>query len=107
MASCPPEISQRLRFIKFAQRPMTLTIAILTGCLSAIPKGLSPPRQGCEERGTLDCHAPHAQPQRGCAMGHTSKALPFQGRGSPGAFSQGGSFLATLGFVPESRWDSL
>src|SRR5258708_27592484 len=107
---------------------MTLTIAILTGCLSAIPKGLSPPArnrqaratclsaipkglrppaQGCEERATLDCHAPHAQPQRGCAMGHTSKALPFQGRGSPGAFSQGGSFLATLVFVPESRWDSL
>jgi hypothetical protein len=35
--------------------------------ISAIPKGLCPPAQGCEERATLGNSAGrHRQPQRGC-----------------------------------------
>ena len=48
---------------------------------SAIPKGLCLPAQGCEERATLGGGPQRFQPQRS-------------------------SFLATLGFEPQSLWDS-
>ena len=37
-----------------------------SACGSAIPKGLCPSAQGCEERATLGCCRGDFQPQRGC-----------------------------------------
>src|SRR5204862_2153217 len=51
----------------------------------------------------------NSQPQRGCGMVvfPWSSATTLSGLSlMSGAFSQGSSFLATLGFVAESLWDS-
>src|SRR5204862_3000142 len=73
------------------------------------PKGLRNKAQGCEERATLGKVTDDSQPQRGCGMvlfpwspATTLSGLSAMWR----AFSQGSSFLATLGFVAESLWDS-
>src|SRR5712691_5310134 len=80
-----------------------------TCSVSSIPKGLRNKAQGCEERATLGKVTDGSQPQRGCGMVlfPLSSATTLSGL-SPmwGAFSQGSSFLATLGFVAESLWDS-
>ncbi len=48
-----------------------------------------------------------SQPQRGCGwLGHEEAATPLGLGKSRFTFTQGSSFLATLGFGPESRWDS-
>jgi len=72
---------------------------------SPIPTGLCNKAQGCEERATLGSRPQEAQPQRGCAT-----YLP-PGHNPVGVLacepdSQGSSCLATLGFEPESLWDS-
>src|SRR5262245_19941675 len=76
---------------------------------SSIPKGLRNKAKGCEERATLGKVTDDTQPQRGCGMVlfPLSSATTLSGL-SPmrRAFSQGSSFLATLGFVAESLWDS-
>src|SRR6266571_4850346 len=76
---------------------------------SSIPKGLRNKAQGCEERATLGKVTDGSQPQRGCGkvLFPLSSATTLSGL-SPmwSAFSQGSSFLATLGFVAESLWDS-
>src|SRR5437879_7039162 len=76
---------------------------------ASIPKGLRNKAQGCEERATLGKVTDDSQPQRGCGMVllPLSAATTLSGL-SPtcGAFSQGSSLLATLGFVAESLWDS-
>src|SRR6266446_3344396 len=76
---------------------------------SSIPKGLCNSAQGCEERATLGKATDDSQPQRGCGMVlfPWSSATTLSGL-SPmwRTFSQGSSFLATLGFVAESLWDS-
>src|SRR5438034_7276638 len=79
--------------------------------VQTIPKGLRPPAQGCEERATLGHRPTRHQPQRGCGnslfvwrscdVGHNRWGCNFLP-----TFSQGSSFLATLGFRAESRWDS-
>jgi Tol biopolymer transport system component len=77
----------------------------------SIPKGLHHSAQGCEERATLGGLAADDQPRRGCALVRhrafdTGSHNPF---GVEVAFytnSQGSSFLATLGYATESRWDS-
>ena len=73
-----------------------------------IPKGLRLKAQGCEERATLGwCGNEHRQPQRGCAPirnGPLTRTTAHDGRNPVGVvnslptFSQGSSFLATLGF---------
>src|SRR2546427_9010278 len=73
---------------------------------SAIPKGLCPPAQGCEERATLGewpagCFNPNGVVSRFNRGAATPLGLfPFA------AMSQGSSFLATLRFMAESLWDS-
>src|SRR6266576_290579 len=76
---------------------------------SSIPKGLRNKAQGCEERATLGKASEGSQPQRGCGIvlypsssATTLSGLPSMWR----AFSQGSSFLAPLGFIAESLWDS-
>src|SRR5258706_15909373 len=74
-----------------------------------MPKGLRNKAQGCEERATLGKVTDNSQPQRGCGMVvfPWSSATTLSGLSPMGdAFSQGSSFLATLGFVAESLWDS-
>src|SRR5437879_8045717 len=77
--------------------------------LSSIPKGLRNKAQGCEERATLGKETDDSQPQRGCGMVlfPWSSATTLSGLFPMSrAFSQGSSFLATLGFIAESLWDS-
>jgi hypothetical protein len=77
-----------------------------------IPTGLRPPAQGCEERATLG-HRPQIISNRNAVA-----ALPFSS-GAQGIchnpvgvgenlipFTQGSSCVATLGWMPESLWDS-
>jgi len=78
-----------------------------------IPKGFCPKAQGCEERATLGHRPTHIPTPKGVA------AIPFSSsaRGichNPVGvgddfipFTQGSSCVATLGYMPESRWDSL
>src|SRR5437899_13095310 len=77
-------------------------------CGSAIPKGLRNKAQGCEERPTLGVGPNGVQLQRGCGRAEWSlpRRNPFRVVSDSRTFSQGSSFLATLGFVAESLWDS-
>jgi hypothetical protein len=81
------------------------------GC-ARIPTGFCPKAQGCEERTTLG-HRPASVLNRNAVA-----AIPFSsavrriGHNPVGvggdliSFTQGSSSVATLGYVPESRWDS-
>jgi len=71
----------------------------------AIPKGLCPSAQGCEERATLGNRADSTQPHRGFGPLATPDATPL-GLITRWLQPQGSSLLATLGFASESRWDS-
>src|SRR5213592_526848 len=78
--------------------------------VQTIPKGLCPPAQGCEERATLGHRPTKHQPQSGCGnsvfvwrscdVGHNPVGV---GDFIP-TFSQGSSFLATLGFGTQPHW---
>jgi hypothetical protein len=81
------------------------------GC-ARIPMGFRPKAQGCEERATLG-HRPASVLNRNAVA-----AIPFSsavrriGHNPVGvggdliSFTQGSSSVATLGYVPESQWDS-
>jgi hypothetical protein len=81
------------------------------GC-ARIPMGFRPKAQGCEERATLG-HRPASVLNRNAVA-----AIPFSsavrriGHNPVGvggdliSFTQGSSYVATLGYVPESRWNS-
>jgi hypothetical protein len=61
---------------------------------------------------TLGWHRGNIEPQRGsggCVVlrSRNGGQNPFRVRGFSRTVSQGSSFLATLGFGTESRWDSL
>jgi hypothetical protein len=77
-----------------------------------IPKGLRPPAQGCEERATLG-HRPASIINRNAVAAiPVSFAAREIGHNPVGVgenlipFTQGGSCVATLGWMPESLWDS-
>src|SRR6266446_5080767 len=80
----------------------------------SIPTGLYNSAQGCEERATLGIRKQIIfNPERVASITkiprpalRCSGPQPFQGCEILVAFSQGSSFLATLGFVAESLWDS-
>src|SRR5438128_546178 len=73
-----------------------------------IPTGLCPPAQGCEERATLGKGAKEiGNPNGVVALGRGDYRRNPVGVGVVRTwFSQGSSFLATLGFESESLWDS-
>jgi hypothetical protein len=83
-------------------------------CIASIPKGLHLSAQGCEERATLGQRLPKATTPTGLRpFGTTGRARTNGTCLNPVGvgfflfhFTQGSSFLATLGFAPESRWDS-
>ena len=74
--------------------------------LQTTPKGLRPPAQGCEA--TL-CYSGRMviNPNGVEAIIVSGGPQPRWGWIMGGQFSQGSSCLATLGYEPESRWDSL
>jgi hypothetical protein len=72
-----------------------------------IPTGLRPLAQGCEGRATLGQRFWNRTTPTGlrrvyCVSGYNPVGVVRAGRG----ISQGSSCLATLGFGPESLWDS-
>ncbi len=76
---------------------------------STIPKGLRLAAPGCEERATLGPtpkHPPTPKGLRPCPLFRSHGAATLSGLYSLSRFPQGSSFLATLGFVSESLWDS-
>src|SRR2546423_3754473 len=72
---------------------------------SAIPTGLWPPAQGCEERATLGTPRQRSTTPTGLRrhwVFPSHGAATLSGLYSSSSFPQGSSLLATLGFVPES-----
>jgi hypothetical protein len=73
----------------------------------SIPTGLRLPARGCEARATLGNRFPNVANPNGVVAGITGGgAQPRWGCPTRGCLTQGSSFLATLGFRTESRWDS-
>jgi hypothetical protein len=106
----PCEILKKIQQIKL--RPNRIvTKSAECGCMR-IPTGFRPKAQGCEEQATLG-HRPDNVTNRNVVA-----AFPFSSavRGichNPVGvcknlipFTQGSSCVATLGYMPESRWDS-
>jgi len=73
---------------------------------SAIPTGLCLSARGCEERATLGLGPWGSQPQGGCVTFWHLSCNRVAVVEIHGTRTRGSSFLATLGFEPESRWDS-
>ena len=69
-----------------------------------IPKGLRPPAQGCDEEATLG-HRPINDSNRNAVVAAVA-TTPLELGEFLAFVSQGSSFVATLGFEPESLWDS-
>src|ERR1051326_1986261 len=75
-------------------------------CVRRIPEGFRRPAQGCEERATLGqsfgkAHNPQGVAPRFVDTGHN----PFRVAHPCAPYSQGSSFLATLGWRTQSLWD--
>ncbi len=75
---------------------------------SAIPKGLSPSAQGCPatREATLGYQQRCGSTPSGLCRIFDRGPQPPLGLAALALFSQGSSFLATLGFGAESLWDS-
>ena len=73
----------------------------------SIPEGLCPSAQGWEARATLGKGGQKVSTPTGlCLYAHGRGLNPVGVEDSFATLSQGSSFLTTLGFEPESRWDS-
>ena len=102
----PPAVSQT-NLVLSSLRPLNRRES-----RAPIPTGLRPPARGCEERATLG-QRPAGFPNRNAVA-----AIPFTsvargiGPNPVGVgedfipFPQGSSCVATLNYMPESRWDS-
>jgi len=107
----PREILKKVRQIELRMNRL-VTGTAERGCVR-IPTGFRPKAQGCEERATL------GQRPAGIINRNAVAAIPFSSaaRGichNPVGvdedlipFTQGSSCVATLGWMPESRWDSM
>ena len=108
----PREILKKIRQIEIRTNRLVTGFAEERG-YARIPTGFCLKAQGCEERATLG-HRPTNASNRNAVA-----AIPFSAvaRGichNPVGvgdafipFTQGSSCAATLGYMPESRWDSL
>jgi hypothetical protein len=106
----PREILKKIRQIELRTNRI-VTGLVVRGCMR-IPTGFRPKAQGCEERATLG-HSPAGITNRNAVA-----ALPFSSAargighnpvgvgGDSIPFTQGSSYVATLGYMPESLWDS-
>ena len=107
----PREILKKIRQIEL--RTNRVVTASSERVCVRIPTGFRPEAQGCEERATLG----HRRAK--FANRNAVAAIPFSSatrgicRNLVGVgddfipFTQGSSYVATLGYMPESRWDSL
>jgi hypothetical protein len=107
----PREILKKIRQIEIRTNRLVTELAE-RGCLQ-IPTGSRPKAQGCEERATLG-YRPTNTPNRNAVaalpLSSASHGICHNSFGVDNdliLFTQGSSCVATLGFMPESRWDSL
>jgi hypothetical protein len=106
----PREILKTTRQIELRTNRLVTELAE-RGCLR-IPMGFRPKAQGCEERATLghrfssitNRNAVAAIPSSSVTRGICHNPAGVDENLIP--FTQGSSCVATLGYMPESRWDS-
>jgi hypothetical protein len=106
----PREILKNIRPVEL--RPnRSMTASAASGC-ARIPTGFRLKAQGCEERATLGCHS-QGIPNRNAVVATPSSPAPRGNCHNPIgvddnliSFAQGSACVATLGWMPESRWDS-
>ncbi len=106
----PREILKKIRQIELRTNRI-VTAAAACACLG-IPTGFRPKAQGCDAGATLGIRpqnvfnrdAVAAIPSSPGALGICHN--PVGVGGNKFLFTQGSSFLATLGCMPESLWDS-
>ena len=106
----PREILKKIRQIELRMNHIVTAAAACT-CLG-IPTGFRPKAQGCDAGATLGIRpqnvfnrdAVAAIPSSPGALGICHN--PVGVGGNKFLFTQGSSFLATLGCMPESLWDS-
>ncbi len=106
----PREILKKIRQIELRTNRL-VTEFDASGC-ARIPTGFRPKAQGCEERATLgprrrmfiNRNAVAAIPFSSAAHGICHNPVGVGDDLIP--FTQGSACVATLGYLPESRWDS-
>ena len=107
----PREILKKIRQIELRTNRIVTAAAAACACLG-IPTGFRPKAQGCDAGATLGIRpqnifnrdAVAAIPSSSGALGICHN--PVGVGGNKFLFTQGSSFLATLGCMPESLWDS-
>ena len=106
----PREILKKIRQIELRTNRL-VTEPAEHGC-ARIPTGFRPKAQGCEERATLGRrHATFANRNAVAAIPFSSVARgmchnPVGVAENLIPFTQGSACVATLGYMPESLWDS-
>jgi hypothetical protein len=109
----PREILKKIRQIEIRTNRV-VTESAERG-YARIPKGFCPKAQGCEERATLghrptNIPTPKAFGVAAILFSSAARGICHNLVGVGDAFipfTQGSSYVATLGYMPESRWDSL
>ena len=106
----PREILKKIRQIELRTNRI-VTASAWRGC-ARIPKGFRLKAQGCEERATLGHRSQIISNRNAVAAISFASAAREIGHNPVGVdenlilFTQGSSCVATLGYMPESRWDS-
>ena len=106
----PREILKKIRQIELRTNRI-VTAAAACACLG-IPTGFRPKAQGCDAGATLGIRPQNVFNRDAVAAISSSPGAlgichnPVGVGGNKFLFTQGSSFLATLGCMPESLWDS-
>ena len=106
----PREILKKIRQIELRMNHIVTAAAACT-CLG-IPTGFRPKAQGCDAGATLGIRPHNVFNRDAVAVIPSSPGAlgichnPVGVGGNKFLFTQGSSFLATLGCMPESLWDS-
>jgi hypothetical protein len=107
----PREILKKIRQIEI--RTNRIVIGSLAGACTClrIPTGFRPPAQGCEARATLG-HRPHNIFNRNAVAAISFAPVAYEFCHNPvgvdsnlNSFTQGSSYVATLGWRTQSLWD--
>jgi hypothetical protein len=106
----PREILKKIRQIELRTNRVVTELA--ERGYARIPKGFCPKAQGCEERATLGHRPTNVSNRNVVAAILFSSAARGICHNPVGVgddfipFTRGSSCVATLGYMPESRWDS-